>query len=135
MACVQHPLSCQLLPSHEQQRQRQQCGGGTNCSHKRLHGSAPTGTHNMVQAHNYLKDVGPVDEFLADLHVLVVDDDPIYLIILERMLHQCSYHSPLLCQSLLLMCPYSRAKIHVLNLMVRELMCIEHNKISMISIN
>ncbi|CAM6049402.1 unnamed protein product [Sphagnum compactum] len=32
-----------------------------------------------------------VDEFPAGLRVLVVDDDPICLMILERMLHQCSY--------------------------------------------
>jgi len=45
----------------------------------------------MVQAHNYHKDVDSVDEFPAGLRVLVVDDDPICLMILERMLHQCSY--------------------------------------------
>ncbi|CAM6056834.1 unnamed protein product [Sphagnum tenellum] len=45
----------------------------------------------MLQAHNYHKDVDSVDEFPAGLRVLVVDDDPICLMILERMLHQCSY--------------------------------------------
>jgi hypothetical protein len=97
MACVQHPLSCQLFPGHEQQKQQQKCGGGTNCSQKRPHGSAPTSTHNMVQTHNYHKDVGFVDEFPAGMCVLVIDDDPICLMILEHMLHQCSYHGPLLC--------------------------------------
>jgi hypothetical protein len=72
----------------------------------------------MVQAHNYHKDGGSVDEFPAGLRVLVVDDDPICLMILELMLHQRSYHGPLLCQSLLLMCPYFQAKFRVLNLMV-----------------
>jgi hypothetical protein len=43
--------------------------------------------HNMVQAHNHHKDVGSVDEFQAGLRVLVVDDDPICFMILERMLH------------------------------------------------
>jgi len=93
MASVQHPLSHQLLPGHEQQRQQQQCGG------------ASTGTHNMLQANNYHKDVDSVDEFPAGLRVLVVDDDPICLMILERMLHQCSYQGLLLCQYWLLMCP------------------------------
>jgi hypothetical protein len=105
MASVQHPLSHQLLPGHEQQRQQQQCGGVSNCSHKRPHGSATTGTQNMVQEHNYHKDVDSVDEFPAGLRVLVVDDDPICLMILERMLHQCSYQGLLLCQYLLLMFP------------------------------
>jgi hypothetical protein len=47
----------------------------------------PIDTHNMVQAHNYHKDVGSMDEFPMGLRVLVVDDDPICLMILEQMLH------------------------------------------------
>jgi hypothetical protein len=37
----------------------------------------------MVQTHNYHKDVGSVDEFPAGICVLVIDDDPICLMILE----------------------------------------------------
>jgi hypothetical protein len=87
MCAAANPLSRQLPPGREQQRQQQHCGGVTNCSHKRPHRSAPTGMHSMVQPHNYHKDVGSVDEFPTGLRVLVVDDDPICLMILEQMLH------------------------------------------------
>jgi spore cortex formation protein SpoVR/YcgB (stage V sporulation) len=87
MASVQHPFSRKLPPGHEQQQQQQQCGGATNCSHKRRSGSAPTGMHNMLQAHNHHKDVSFVDEFPHGMRVLVVNDDPICLRILEWMLH------------------------------------------------
>ncbi len=70
---------------------QQHYGGVTNRSHERPHGNAPTGMHNMVQAHNHHKDVGFVDEFPLGLRVLIVDNDPICLMILERMLHRCSY--------------------------------------------
>jgi hypothetical protein len=43
----------------------------------------------MVQAQNYHKDVDFMDEFPAGFCVFVVDDDPICLMILEWMLHQC----------------------------------------------
>jgi hypothetical protein len=59
----------------------------------------------MVQAHIYHKDVDFVDEFLASLFILVVDDDLICVMILDWMLHQCSYHGLLLYQYFLLMCP------------------------------
>jgi hypothetical protein len=52
--------------------------------------------HNMVQAHNHHKDVDFVDEFPVGMRVLLVNDDPICLMILERMLHLCSYHGLLL---------------------------------------
>jgi len=53
--------------------------------------------HSMVQAHNYHKDVSSVDEFPAGLRIFVVGNDPICLMILQWMLHQCSYHDLLLC--------------------------------------
>ncbi len=43
--------------------------------------------HNMVQAHNYHKDADSLDEFLVGLRVLIVNDDPICFLTLERMLH------------------------------------------------
>ncbi len=76
-----------------------------------------------------------MDGFPTGLRVLVVNDDRICFMILERMLHQCSYHSSLLCVSLILMCPYSRTKFCVLNLKVWELMCIEHNEVSQIAVD
>jgi hypothetical protein len=63
-----------------QQHQQQQCGSATNSS------------HNATSTHGFGKMDNPaVDEFPAGLRVLVVDDDPICLMILERMLRQCSY--------------------------------------------
>jgi hypothetical protein len=102
-------------------------------SHERPHGSAPTNMHNMVRAQNHHKDVGSVDKFPPGLRVLIVDEDPICLMILERMLHQCSYTG--FASMPILTFHVSWGKIRVLNLMVNELICIQHNEVSTIVVD
>lgn len=48
-----------------------------------------------------------IDNFPAGLRVLVVDDDPIWLKILEKMLKKCSYEGMFVSSSLATFCLFS----------------------------
>jgi hypothetical protein len=82
-----------------QQHQQQQCGSATNSSQNATstHGIITTNLHHNNNTTTRASDGfgkmdnPAVDEFPAGLRVLVVDDDPICLMILDRMLRQCSY--------------------------------------------
>jgi hypothetical protein len=52
--------------------------------------SATNSCSNSARGTNLAKLDTP-DEFPAGMRVLVVDDDPICLMVLERMLHRCNY--------------------------------------------
>ena len=70
------------------------------------HGEAPTRSHRDEVSGDEQKDSyeekrpakmmksspsGPPDSFPAGLRILLVDDDPLCLVVLERMLRQCNY--------------------------------------------
>ncbi len=53
--------------------------------------SAANSSSNTTPRGANLPKLDSADEFPAGMRVLVVDDDPICLMVLERMLHRCSY--------------------------------------------
>lgn len=57
----------------------------------RLCSSATNSSSNTPCDANLAKLDSTPDEFPVGMRVLVVDDDPICLMVLERMLHRCSY--------------------------------------------
>ena len=64
-------------------------GGGGNLSNRPC-SSATNSCSNSARGTNLAK-LDTLDEFPAGMRVLVVDDDPICLMVLERMLHRCNY--------------------------------------------
>ncbi|KAG0555050.1 hypothetical protein M758_12G143700 [Ceratodon purpureus] len=70
------------------QHQPLSLGGGNLTS--RPCSSATNSCSNSARGTNLAKLDTP-DEFPAGMRVLVVDDDPICLMVLERMLHRCNY--------------------------------------------
>lgn len=73
------------LPLVNQNHSNRPCSSATNSSSNTPRG----GGSNLPKLDT------PTDEFPAGMRVLVVDDDPICLMVLERMLHRCSYRGTL----------------------------------------
>lgn len=84
----QHP-SPQQQPNYPSQSHQHKNSLISHCN------SADTTPNYTARAASYLK-MKPADHFPAGLRILAVDDDPISLAILRRMLQECSYHGVLL---------------------------------------
>ncbi|CAM6022932.1 unnamed protein product [Sphagnum balticum] len=87
--------SSQQNPSPQQQPdyppQSHQRKNHLQVAHQPLRNSADTFPNYTAWAASYLK-MKPAHHFQEGLRILVMDADPICLLILDRMLRQCSYH-------------------------------------------